>query len=112
MVISTCDSCGGTLHWDWTEAFCKFGFNDGDGQVETSEVTCVLEDAGYEVTENCWGLHNTVITSIKKDGVEQIPHDSPEYTFGYDDPRDYFPDDLVKLLDEKLSPTGDYQLMW
>lgn len=42
MVSTQCDFCGGTLHWDWTEAFTKFGFNDGDGQVETWQVEAVL----------------------------------------------------------------------
>lgn len=112
MVCTDCDYCGGTLHWDWTEAFDKFGFNDGDGQVETWQVEGILADAGYDVTVEGWGLHNTVVTSIKKGGLEHIPYDNPEYTFGYDNPRVYFPDHLVKLLDEKLPPTGDYQLLW
>ena len=105
MVSTTCDTCGGTLHWDWTEAFDKFGFNDGDGQVETWQVEAVLTEAGYEVTAHPWGLHNIVICSIKKDGIELVSDDNPNYTLGYDDPRKYLPDDLVKLLDEKLPQT-------
>jgi hypothetical protein len=57
-------------------------------------------------------MHNTVITSIKKDGQELIPYDNPDYTLGYDDPKLYFPDELVRLLDDKLPPSGDYQLLW
>ena len=112
MATSECDNCGATYHWDWTEAFCKFGFNDGDGQVETWQVEGVLTEAGYEVEVNGWGMHNTVITSIKKDGIEQIPYTDDDYTFGYDDPRHYFPKALIALLDHHLPPSGDYQLLW
>ena len=41
--------CGGRLAGSWSEAFDKFGFNDGDGQVETNQVCDVLEAAGYTV---------------------------------------------------------------
>ena len=112
MVTTECECCGGILHWDWTEAFAKFGFNDGDGQVETWQVEAVLSDAGYLVKIEEWGIHNTVITSIKKHDVELIPYDNPAYTFGYDDPRAFFPDHLVSLLDEELPPSGDYKLLW
>jgi hypothetical protein len=47
----------------------------------------VLTEAGYTVTVEEWGCHNTVITSIRKDDAELIPHDDPDYQFGYDDPR-------------------------
>lgn len=112
MVITTCDNCGGTLHWDWSEAFAKFGFGDGDGQVETWQVESVLVEAGYEVKVEDWGSHNTVITSIKKDGEEQIPYDNPDYTFGYDDPRDFFPDELVTFLGKKLPRSVYYEFIW
>jgi hypothetical protein len=102
MPISECDCCGGSYNWSWTEAFEKFGFNDGDGQVETWNVESVLADAGYEASVEGWGMHNTVITSIKKNGVEFIPHDDPNVTFGYDDPRTYLPAAIVALLDEAL----------
>jgi len=112
MVQTTCDSCGGTLHWDWTEAFAKFGFGDGDGQVETWQVEAVLAAAGYEVTVEGWGAHNTVITSILKDGAELIPYANPSYRFGYDDPRAYFPAELLALLDAKLPPTEGSEALW
>ena len=95
MVSTTCDNCGGVLHWDWTEAFAKFGFGDGHGQVETWQVEAVLTEAGYTVTVEEWGMHNTVITSIRKAGEELIPYVNPAYRFGYDDPRAYFPAPLV-----------------
>lgn len=102
MPVTECDTCGGPFRWSWTEAFEKFGFMDGDGQVETWQVEAVLSEAGYECTVEGWGMHNTVIVSIKKDGVEQIPQDDPGVTFGYDCPRDYLPKTIVVLLDEKL----------
>jgi hypothetical protein len=112
MAQTTCDTCGGTLHWDWTEAFAKFGFGDGDGQVETWQVEAVLAEAGYTVKVEEWGLHNTVITSIKKDDAELIPYDNPAYRFGYDDPRRYFPAEIVTLLDEALPPTEGWEVLW
>ena len=103
MPICECDNCGGQYLWRWEEAFDKFGFNDGDGQVETWQVEAVLTEAGYDVVVNGWSMHNTVIVSIKKNGKELIPHDNPDYTFGYDDPRKFFPDKIVRLLDKELA---------
>ncbi len=97
MAISKCEICGGDYHWFWEEAFDKFGFGDGDGQIETETVAAALEQAGYAVEYNEWGLHNTVIVSIRKDGIEQIPDTVP---VGYDDPRKYLPRKIVKLLDK------------
>ena len=48
-------------------------------------------------------LHNTIISSIKRDGVEQLPLNDPKITLGYDDPRGYLPKAIVKLLDEELT---------
>jgi hypothetical protein len=61
--ISPCSRCGGKLRWRWEEAFDKFGFGDGDGQVMTSDVAHVLRAAGYVVASAPWGLHNTTIYS-------------------------------------------------
>lgn len=102
MVHTTCDYCGGDYHWSWREAFDKFGFNDGDGQVETWQVEAVLVEAGYEVTVEGWGFHNTVITSIKRDGQELMPYGNPNFSIGYDDPHDYLPSEIVELLDSRL----------
>jgi hypothetical protein len=106
MVRTTCIACGGTLHWDWTESFAKFGFNDGDGQIETCEVQYVLLEAGYDITVDKWGCHNTLITSVKKNGLELIPFNNPKYRFGYDDPRRFFPEKLISLLDREFPPSG------
>jgi len=102
-----CDYCGGHDYcWSWEEAFAKFGFNDGDGQIETLQVEAALSEAGYTVVVNGWGCHNTVIISIKRNGEELIPHDDPSVVFGYDDPRCYLPNEIVTPLDEKLPAEG------
>ena len=108
MAYSECMNCGKEYHWDWIEAFCKFGFGDGDGQVETGTVAGVLEEAGYEVQTTDWGLHNHVISSIKKNGVEYIPDENSGFTFGYDNPRVYLKEEIVDLLDKELPPTTEY----
>jgi hypothetical protein len=102
MPIDECYCCGGRLAWNWSEAFDKFGFNDGDCQVETEQVCDVLQNAGYAVETVGWGLHNTIIRSIIKDGRELMPSEVSGSVVGYDDPRTYLPADVVALLDEKL----------
>ena len=100
MPVCECINCGSvTFRWRWEEAFDKFGFSDGDGQNETGQVEGVLSDAGYEVKMDAWGLHNEVIVSIKQDGQELIPFDDPEIAFGYTDPREYLPAEIITLLD-------------
>lgn len=99
MPRSKCDNCGGPYDWVWEDAFDKFGFGDGNGQVETATVAHVLTQAGYAVEHEYWGLHNDIISSIKKNGVEQIPETAG---VGYDDPRKYLPAAIVTLLDERL----------
>jgi len=88
--------------WQWEDAFDKFGFDDGDGPVETSHVEHVLREAGFETASECFGLHNTVIVSIKRDGVEMIPFDDPDVTLGYSNPRDYLPREIIALFDSAL----------
>ncbi len=106
MPKSICRTCNNaTLDWSWTEAFDKFGFNDGDGQVMTEHVADILRFAGYTVLVEPWGFHNVTIASIKLGGVEQIPFD--HITFGYDDSRSYLPDDIVALLDRALPDQGE-----
>ena len=102
MPVSECEYCGGEYRWQWEDAFDKFGFNDGDGQVETWSVEEVLTGAGYDVEVQQWGLHNTVIVSLKKGGKEFIPMNDPQFTFGYDCPRLYLPEEITELLDKKL----------
>lgn len=96
-VYTLCPHCRSRHDWSWVEAFDKFGFGDGDGLVMTAEVAAALAAAGYTVERHGWGFHNEVITSIKQDGIEIIPHD--RITFGYDDPRTYLPDSVIDVLD-------------
>ena len=85
------------INWSWEEAFDKFGFGDGDGLVMTDVVVAVLRDAGYCAASEPWGSHNITIFSIEDaSGIELIPTD---INLGYDDPRDYLPDAIIKLLD-------------
>lgn len=100
MVCTICDNCGGNYHWDWTEAFNKFGFNGGMGQVETPAVAQVLEQAGFTVYIGGGNIHNSVIVSIRKGQREFIPFENPAYRFGYDNPRAFFPAEIIALLDE------------
>ncbi len=99
MPKSECLSCGNILEWTWEDAFDKFGFGDGDGQIMTQTVVTVLEKAGYDVCSWQWGLHNDIIIGIAKDGVALIPE---SVNCGYDDPRSYLPREIVALLDRVL----------
>jgi len=96
MPTAECTRCGGTLHWRWEEAFDKFGFGDGDGQVMTDTVAQELERHGYAVQMAEWGLHNTVIDAIAKDGASFIP---AEANLGIESPRNYLPKEIIALLD-------------
>ena len=99
MPKAKCMRCGNAFSWRWEEAFEKFGFGDGDGQIYTSEVDDILRLAGYGTSLFQWGCHNFIITSVTKDGVELIPAGTK---VGYDDPRRYLPRDIVALLDRRL----------
>lgn len=86
--------------WLWEDAFLKFGFEDGDGDVRTRHVAGELTDAGYQCVVHIWGLHNEVIASLKtKEGDELIPCAGSEDRFGYDDPREYLPQEVIAFLD-------------
>ena len=78
--------------------FAKFGYDDGDGQVQTRAVAKILEDFGYKVKYSRWGPHNTIIFSIVKDGVEYMPLKNPQFVIGYDDPKIYLPDSIRDIL--------------
>lgn len=108
MSITTCPNCLTEIHWSWEEAFDKFGFGDGDGVVMTEHVADALRAAGYDVKVEPWGCHNITIASIKtKKGKELIPFDRIQ--FGYDEPRDYLPKRIVKLLDAALPDDGEVE---
>jgi hypothetical protein len=103
MPTEYCESCNATHRWEWEEAFDKFGFNDGDGLVMTYYILEILENAGYETDYDKWGLHNVVITSIKKDGKVLMSRDNEAYVVGYDDPRGYLPEEIINLLDKEVN---------
>jgi len=97
-----CEHCGNC--YQWKNAFSKFGYDDGDGNVITPEVAQVLEKSGYDVKFGVWQTHNTIIYSIKKDGWEYMPSRFTGHAIGYSDPVEYLPVDILKLL-EKEFPT-------
>ena len=101
MPTSTCPYCDSDFHWIWDDAFMKFGFRDGANGFLTEHVAEVLRKAGYTVTVEPWGIHNVVIDSIRKGGIELIP--VQRIRFGYVEPRNYLPRKLIRLLDRELS---------
>lgn len=102
MPISECRCCGGMYHWIWEEAFDKFGFGDGDAQIETEQVKIALVEAGYTVETITWGVHNTIINSIQKEGIELMPAAESKAVVGYDNPREYLPKKIIKMLDGRF----------
>lgn len=101
-VRSICPTCGHAHHWSWEEAFDKFGFGDGDDLVMTETVAEALRRHGYAVETVLWGFHNTIVTEITREGVTCMPND---VTRGYDEPRQYLPQEVIDLLDEAF-PSG------
>jgi hypothetical protein len=97
-----CEHCGNSYHW--SEAFAKFGFNDGDGKIETPYIAQMLEKSGYEVKYARWSPHNTLIHSITKNGIEYMPDEASEYRIGYDHPQEYLPVEILDLLNIKTPP--------
>ena len=107
MSITHCPACCQATTWSWTEAFDKFGFDDGDGIVMTEQVANAMRKRGYTVTTEPWGCHNVTITSIKtKKGKELIP---ARTNLGYDDPLDYLPKRIVTLLNEAFPECGEVE---
>lgn len=76
MPVTKCPHCFGDYHWSWEDAFLKFGFGDGEAAVMTHAVAEILRKAGYAVNVVPWGL---------------------------DEPRDYLPKKIIRLLDRGLS---------
>jgi hypothetical protein len=104
MACDKCEHCGNRYHW--SHAFSKFGYDDGDGKIETPEIAELLESEGYEVRFERWLAHNTLIFSIKKDGIELMPLNSSEIRIGYDDPTIYLREDIQGILNSKIPFTG------
>jgi len=106
-----------TQWWEWQDAFHKFGFHDGDEWVGTYLVAEYLEKLGYDVEYDGWGMHNTTITKLAKDGKSLLPgynadgtasDDDASHRVGYDEPEKYLPADLVKKLNEHFH--DDYEV--
>jgi hypothetical protein len=98
---------------NWTDAFNKFGYGDGDDTVYTPEVVSFIESQGYSVEYQEWGCHNTVIIGLARETTpgtfEDIWLEAGDvgYQVGYDDPRPHLPADLVAALDTKFG-RGDW----
>jgi hypothetical protein len=111
-----CDDCA--YEPDWTDAFKKFGHNDGEScKYVTSDVVGEINNFGYWVNpswEEGWGLHNrAVITQIRKDDENgEIVYPIEGFDIGGYDARDFFqvlPNDIVKRL-EIMYPTYEPKL--
>ncbi|MCF6252890.1 MAG: hypothetical protein L3J75_16715 [Methylococcaceae bacterium] len=81
-----CNTCGNSYHW--REAFAKFGFDDGDRNLQTPRIVQALDNARYHVKYSRQSPHNTLIYSIEKDSVEFMPIKTNNYRIGYDYPLD------------------------
>ncbi|MGH1404101.1 MAG: hypothetical protein ACRBDL_07635 [Alphaproteobacteria bacterium] len=71
------------MAWGWCDAFYKFGFQDGEGEIHTPHVAAVLTEAGYFVQYTKLGAHNVVIFMLRKGGECYLPTRS-----AYENPRD------------------------
>lgn len=98
------------ISWSWTEAFDKFGFDDGDGPNFTGQVADFLESLGFDVECERWGIHNIIIRHLSYNGIDllALPVDRDEYgdgrvpELGYDNPREYLRPGLVAALDRQF----------
>lgn len=81
--------------YDWSEAFVKYGMDDGRYVRFTYDVVETLERAGYEVYQMEITGHNERITQIYKD--DKIVYDD-------DGPRQ-LPQEIKDLLDKEY-PNG------
>lgn len=91
--------------WSWTEAFNKYGFNEGETDTYTFEVSDFLADLGY-IIETTSGIHNTYISSLRSPtGVELLAVN--KFNVGIDDAEEQLPDVLVDALNQKFGPATD-----
>lgn len=117
------------IEWEWEEAFDKFGFGDGDGPNFTADVASAIQcKFGYVCEVDTWGMHNFMIKSVVDPKAQKCVYkrrpwdpkrDAPEdkeicggrayvkdtnrangWSIGYDNPRNYLPDEVVAYLDE------------
>ena len=94
------------VFWKWEEAFCKWGFGDGDGLIFTDVVAAEIETLGYRVEYDTPGVHNCYILHIEtSDGT--CVYGTDDHDPGYDDPHLVLPVDIVKHLDKALPPSKE-----
>ena len=92
------------IEWDLRDAFNKWGFEDGGSNRNyTGDVAVEIEELGYEVECDSWGMHNYVIVEIKRiEGEENIyGGDNDLHLVGYDDDRTFantLPQDICQAL--------------
>ncbi len=108
MPVAICHHCNNPFEWHWEEAFAKWGFDAGTGQIQTDTIAEFLIRVGYEVTTRSLGACNTVIVSLKKDGKEHIP---AGIRIGYVHPRRYLPHSVTELLDRKFPSQEPYDAL-
>ncbi len=82
------------MAWDWSDAFYKFGFQDGNGEIHTPRIAAVLAEAGHFARYAKWGGHKVVIFMMRKGGECYLPTRA-----AYENPRDYLPQEVINLLD-------------
>ena len=99
-------------YWEWEDAFSKFGFNDGDGWNGTYLVSDFIDTLGYQTSCDNWGIHNYLITDIRKDGKSilfkedangsldaWLPHLAHiKEPLGYAEPSSYLPKEMLDEL--------------
>lgn len=100
--MKTCSHCWNPINW--TESFNKFGHDDGDDCVHTTEVAQALRTAGYYVKVDDETIHNPIILEIGEEGepgelAQFYAQDIPVGNVpGYTDPHTVLPDEVVALL--------------
>jgi len=88
-----------TVYWEWEEAFCKFGFGDGDGPNFTNVIADHINKLGYEAEPFHWGIHNYMIQRILDPNGDDLMEG---INVGYDCPRTYLPIKLIQALDQEF----------
>ena len=87
-----------SIDWEITEAFDKFGFDDGNGANFTGAVVAAIEEAGpYTCETDSRGMHNYIIERI----VEAVPDGEVVAEFdGYELPEwDSLPEPIRNALE-------------
>lgn len=86
-----------TFTWEWEEAFCKFGFGDGDNVMHNEDVGEVIARHGWKYKQ-VLGVHNEFIYQLVK-GDKVIDFEGNEDN---DEVRRKLPAIVVKALDKQF----------